>query len=464
MDTCGELEKYANDITSATNLLINQLKQACLSVHSSPSDSSSAQIDFSSDGSRELHRARHNVLSSLRQFQIFLTRPFDFIQQIASQSQLLACLRWLGDFQVLACIPLNDNAPIKDVADLTGVSESQLARIVRMTATAGFLREPRPGFIAHTALSARFVTQYSFLDAAMFLAETGVPAALQTSVATRFQGQPGRPSDAMTPYSIAFNTSQAFSLACEQRKKLQRQWPAFFRCASDAEDSITEVLSQLDWLRIGESCIVDVCARSTEMAVALTQLFPTLQCIVQLSVPSTDVSKAVEVGRPDTHNQMELEIPGALNPRISIQHCAPGSPQVVRDATIYMFRVPQVDSGGFDASQTRDVQIIPQLWAHFSILKANTAVIFLLVAQVLPDPGSVDPDIEEAACLRDLWKMQLANGHEMQVGELIEIINSVHDGFGGLVVVDKLQSRSSATMAFGIKYQAFSTSQQRLEQ
>ncbi|OTA95467.1 hypothetical protein M434DRAFT_379694 [Hypoxylon sp. CO27-5] len=458
METCSELEKYAKDITNTTDILINQLNRASLSVHSSPSDTSNARFDIPSDGPKELHRAKQNVLSSLKRLQIYLTQPFDFIQQIASQSQLLACLRWLGDFQVLPCIPLNDNAPIKDVADLTGVSETQLSRIVRMTATAGFLREPRPGFIAHTALSARFVTQYSFLDATTFLAETGVPTALQTSAAARFQGQPGRPSESTTPYSIAFNTSQAFPLACEQRKRLQRQWTAFSRCSGDVEDCITEVLGQLDWLRVGDACIVDVCAHSTETAMMLTQLFPTLQFIVQLNGPSTDMSKAVEIGRSDAHSQLDDENSSTLNSRISVQHCAPASPQVIRDAGIYMFRVPSANCGAFDPSRTRDVQILPQLWAHLGILKENTTALFLLVVRIFPDPGSVDPDIEEAACLRDLWKMQLANGHEMQVGELIEIINSVHDGFGGLVVVNKLQSRSSATMAFGIKYQAFSTS------
>lgn len=147
---------------------------------------------------------------------------------------------------------------MKDVADLIGVSEGQLSRIVRMTATAGFLREPSPGFVTHTALSARFVTQSSFLDAAMFLAETGVPAALQTSVATRLQGQPGQSPDTATAYATAFNTSQPFYLACEQRKKLQRQWPAFSRCTVDAEEGVMEVLGQLDWLRVGDACVVDV--------------------------------------------------------------------------------------------------------------------------------------------------------------------------------------------------------------
>lgn len=174
-----------------------------------------------------------------------------------SQTQLLACLRWLGEFQVLACVPLNDSVPAKDVADLTGVPETQLRRIVRMTATAGFLHEPEPGYIAHTALSAPFVTQLCYLDAAMFLAETAAPAALQMAAATKLLHN-GQAAGDTTAYALAFNTSQTFQAACEQRPKLQRQWPAFLRCAGDVDDSVPELLGRLDWLSLGSACIVDV--------------------------------------------------------------------------------------------------------------------------------------------------------------------------------------------------------------
>lgn len=117
-----------------------------------------------------------------------------------------------------------------------------------------------------------------------------------------------------------------------------------------------------------------------------------------------------------------------------------------------MFQVPPADPGPLHSA---DVTIIPTLRAHLSILKIKPAAIFVLVIQVLPNPGSIEPYIEEAARLRDLWKMQLGNGHEMQEEELIAMINSVMDGLGGLVIVDKLQSRSSATVAFKIKYQIF---------
>lgn len=180
------------------------------------------------------------------------------------QNQLLACLQWLGEFQVLACIPLSGSVPAKDVADLAGVPETQLCRVVRMTATAGFLHEPQPGHVEHTALSAPFVTKPSFLDAAMFLAETAAPTALQMAVATQRYGHSSRPSE--TAYNLAFNTSLPFQSACEQRSKLQRQWPAYLRYAGDVDDSVTEVLTRLDWLSLGNACIVDVSLRASQIS------------------------------------------------------------------------------------------------------------------------------------------------------------------------------------------------------
>ena len=158
---------------------------------------------------------------------------------------------------MLACIPLNSSVPFKQVADIVGVPEAQLCRVVHMTATAGFLQQPQIGHIAHTPLSALFVTKPSFLDAAMFLSETVAPSALHMAVATQRFGHTHRPEE--SAYNVAFNTSATFASVYEKHSKLQRQWPAYLHyIAGDVDVSIMEVLAQLDWYSIGKATIVEV--------------------------------------------------------------------------------------------------------------------------------------------------------------------------------------------------------------
>ena len=107
---------------------------------------------------------------------------------------------------------------IKDVADLSGVPEAQLARIIRLTATAGFLNEPQPTLVAHSTLSAPFVTNPSYLDAAMFLAESAAPAALEMAATTQRFGESNRPNE--SAYNVALNTTKSFHNALQGRTKL----------------------------------------------------------------------------------------------------------------------------------------------------------------------------------------------------------------------------------------------------
>ena len=170
---------------------------------------------------------------------------------------MLACLHWLGDYQILACIPLSGSVPFKDVADLAGVPDTQLCRIVRMMVIAGFLQEPQPGCVAHSSLSARFVTKPSFLDAAMFLSETAAPTALQMPLATQRFGYSQHPHE--STYNVAFTTPVTFASAFERLPKLQRQWPAYLHHVTDNVDvSVTDILSRLDWLSFGNASVVEV--------------------------------------------------------------------------------------------------------------------------------------------------------------------------------------------------------------
>ncbi|KAI0127013.1 hypothetical protein BJ170DRAFT_684584 [Xylariales sp. AK1849] len=443
MDGLEQLDACATEFSASLRVLSDYFHSPGYSHPKSTLD-----LLVPSNAPPDIHSARRSAQRSINRLLILLTDPEDLIQRLACQAQLLSCLRWLGEFQILACIPPTGSVSTKDVADLMGVEESQLTGVVRMTATAGFLHEPQPGCLSHTGLSAPFVTQLFYLDALMFLAQIVTPSALHMAVATKLHGPyegdhrgPGVPIPTnASAYAAAFHTTQTFEAVSEQQPKLQRQWPAFLRCIGDTDDSATQVLARLDWPSQGNVRIVDVAAHSTHAAQALVKLFPALQFVVQLgeTAPANEAAAQTEPGS-----------------RIVVQRRTVGTPQPIKDAAVYVLRVPP-PAPGVGLRGTDTGLVLSELRAHLAILRDRPSAIFVLAFRPVPDPGTVRPDVEALARTRDLTRMQLTGGRDTDIEGLTTMINSVHDGIGRLVVLKKLHSGTSATVAIGVKYQAAS--------
>ncbi|KAL9066490.1 MAG: hypothetical protein Q9161_007553 [Pseudevernia consocians] len=361
MTNSSQLETWSNDLAIAAKTLSDHCR--------ADSSASTPYPAFTNDAPDEADGARRNILTIATRLQTLLAEPAEFIRHLASQNQILACLKWLGEFQVLACIPLGGSIPAKEVADLAGVPETQLCRVVRMTAIAGFLHEPRPGHIAHTALSAPFVTNLSFLDTTMFLAEIAAPTALHMATATQRHGHLESPSD--------------------------------------------------------------------KAAMALAKTYPALHFIVQMIEPAQNNNGTDGAGKADD-----------FNGRITVQKRVPAAVQVIKDAAVYMLRLTT-------PSLFLPTNILGELSAHLGVLRTNTSATLILAPPLLPEPGTVDPDVEAMARLRDLSRLQLTNECGLELDELIEMVNSVHDSRGRLVVAHKLRSPNSATVALGVKYEAY---------
>ena len=174
----------------------------------------------------------------------------------------------------------------------------------------------------------------------------------------------------------------------------------------------------------------------------LADLYPALRFIVQMSEPASN-NGAVEAGKARE-----------LNRRITVQERVPGAQQTVKDAAVYILHLPTLSPGM--SSDSVPASILAELRAHLDVLRANkNSVTLILAPRLLPEPGSVDPDVEAIARMRDLSHLQLANEREMEIGELVEMVKRVHDSTGWLVVANSFRSRNSATMALSIKYQAY---------
>lgn len=400
--------RRCDDLVSAAEHFADQCRDA---ARSGPGFSETAGV-----------RAAFNCVQSL----LFQLEPTAFLQHIAQHSELLACLNWLGEFQLLAYLPLgaDDGLPIKDIAELADVSESQLHRIVRLMAMSGFLREPQPGFVAHTALSASFARRPTQLDAAMFLAETAVPCALHMAASTRRQ--------------------QSFAVDWAS-KRVERLWPTFLHALGSADD--TDVLRQMDWASIVHNStngglsgsVVDVGgppphkSKGSKFGSAavmgnLAQSHPELRFVVQTD--SLEISDSI----PVTYSN------------ITVHHRAHGASQTIKDAAVYLLRLSTT------SVMTVRSRIIAELRAHLGILQANRTALLILTSPILPESGTLPAHIEQLARLRDLSRLQLMGNGNLTLQELVDLVNSIHDGDGGLVVVKKLHAPQSAFIGLGIRY------------
>ncbi|RAH69270.1 trypacidin cluster transcriptional coactivator tpcD [Aspergillus aculeatinus CBS 121060] len=373
----------------------------------------------------EVHKARESALASLTRLQVMLAGPTDLLQNLAGQVQLLACIQWLGDSQVPACIPLDGTALIKDVSSLIGVPESQLSRVIRMATTGGFLQEPQPGHVSHSEVSAAFVTRPSYLDAAMFLAETAAPAALTKETGIKQNSD----SDGRKDESPGLSSFAAAREA--QLPRLQRQWQAYLRYGTGHVcDTATDVLTCLEGIRMAnESAVVEVGARSTERAIALATQYPSLRFTVQL--------------QSSRHDRLRTS-----NPRITIAHRQPGSPQPILNAALYILNFPIPVPGSSPALVATHLSV--ELRAHLPALRLNRSATLVVIA---PSTSDSDEGIRLTR-IRDLSLLQLARQRELGLSEVINLLNGVSDGEGRLVLVNQVRSVGKyGVTALEVKYQ-----------
>lgn len=343
---------------------------------------------------------------------------------------------------MLACVPFSGSVPIQDLADLCGVSEGQISCVIRMTAMAGFLEEPQPHQVAHTLLSAHFVHRPSLLDAIMFLAISGAPAALQMAEVTQ------RDTAATVTREISCRQviDPGATLAAapwEQRPKMQRQWATYLHyLAQEDEESVIDVLTRLDWPNLGRACVVEVDAPSCVMAGALAMLYPALHFIVQISEHSHDAASGAE-------------LPALVRARIAVQQRVSGTPPTVTNAAAYIFRLPQHCQFPSVPSPSLALRITGELRAHFGVLRANPRSILILTARPIPEPGAINPRLETLARMSDLSRLQLTNERTMPIEKLIQLLQSVGDDTGWLMVAKQLLSSDKTTVALVAKYQPY---------
>ncbi|KAH0120427.1 hypothetical protein KCU60_g884, partial [Aureobasidium melanogenum] len=410
-----------------------------------------------SRASSESLRARTSILDSSGSLQSMLRDPRGLLEHLMFQVQLLASLQWLSSFQVLACIPIEHPTTFEDVAELASVSESQLIRIARIAAMAGFLREPKPGHVVHSALSAQFVLEPFSLDALLFISDVVNPTSMQMTRATKTYGETQNPD--RTPYQLVFHTTPDSVVDT----KLRRQHAAFGRLS--AYNYVTDLSSIYDWHSLGAGIVVEVCARSVDTIAALPRLSEELEFIVQTNDSRmydhmTLLSRSDQESRSSATPLNTITLPTSAGrdnptPRVKVQYRTDGGPQTVQGATVYLCYIPP-------PSVTRNVEQVlaeldAELRSHYSVLRGCSNATMVVVMHLLPDPGVLSGHVEANLRALDILLHQLTNQRLLKEQDVLNVLGQIRDSTGRLVLVEKSVDRHRPITVLHIKAEVFPT-------
>lgn len=145
----------------------------------------------------------------------------------------------------------------------------------------------------------------------------------------------------------------------------------------------------------------------------------------------------------------------SLHRRIAVQRRRPTEPQPVKDAALYLLEPPLSPLGN---NETLSHELLTaELQSHISVLRANPFALLVLAPTLLPEPGSVNANVEVQARLRDLAHLQLSNEGALEVTELVQLVQGVSDRHGRLMVTNHLRSLDGATAALAVQYGPFAT-------
>ncbi|KAK5011228.1 hypothetical protein LTR28_004735 [Elasticomyces elasticus] len=432
MSQTSPLERHAESISAAAKSISAYCR---LTGHPQPDfDSKTKSLAIPPDAPQHVHNARHIITSATTKIQQSVTEPCEYLQKLAIHSQYLSCIQWLCGFQVLACIPLEGSVLYSEIAEIAGVPEAQLRSVARMMMTSNFLYEPRLGELAHSTLSAHFVTDPALLDSAVFMTDVSMPAAAKLARATEIFGATEQRNQ--TALNVAFETEMPFYKFVAQSPKMEKQFAAYTKnVTTNEETNIKHLLTGFSWSALNEATVIDVGAYSYDASIALALAYPKLRFVVQ------GQHEILSASTSQLYQQSE-----SVRTRITTQGHNVFTPQHVKGPDVYLLRMITYESPAAEACTI--------LHNHLDVLRANPNARLVLVVSILPTPGSIDANEEALLRVRDLTWMQVSNGRERELSDFMELFAMAGDREGRLVLKNQTRPPGSAMSILEVVYQS----------
>ncbi|GIJ86455.1 hypothetical protein Asppvi_005344 [Aspergillus pseudoviridinutans] len=347
----------------------------------------------------EVQEARQVILESAYRLQQLIIEPNQYLARLAVYPQHLAAIQWLCHFKIPSLVPHEGTISYTDLAAAAHVPLHQLKSITRMAITGNFLQEPVLNQVAHNKTSARFVSNPSLCDWALFLAEDSAPMAPKLVEATQRWGETTKKTE--TAFNLSLNTDRPFFDYLSSSPEFTQRFSGYMKNVAKGEaTNVKHLVQGYDWASLGKATVVDVGGSSGHASIALAETYSQLRFIVQ------DLPMVIETS--------QSQVPDAMRSRITFQSHDFFTPQPVRDADVYLLRMILHDWPREEAQK---------ILSHLAAALRPGARI-LVMDTVLPNPGTVPISEEALLRVRDMTMMQTFNSHERGMDEWEELVHA----------------------------------------
>ncbi|GAB1315686.1 6-hydroxytryprostatin B O-methyltransferase [Madurella fahalii] len=360
----------------------------------------------------ETEAARVAIIDDTEELRRLVLGPREYLMSY-THNELLS-QQAIARFRLAHAFAPGTEASFADIAAATGLPEVNVRQFIRHAIIKDIFIEPRPGVIAHNAVSRLLAEDPVIHDWVGASNDDLWQGAAQTCNA--LEKYPGSQEPNETGFALANNTNTTVYHVFSQFPERARRFGNAMRSFTEGTGfELSHVADNFPWGELGNGTVVDVGGSQGFACFAIARKFPALSFIVQ------DLEPVIQAA--------EKEVPTDLADRVQFMtHDFLAEDQPVKGADVYFFR--------WILHNWSDKYCVKILRSLIPALKPGAKVV--LNDNVLPQPGVLSRWQENRLRSMDLCMTELQNSHERELvdwAKVFELADSRFEFKGGQLPV-----------------------------
>ncbi|KAI1400598.1 putative O-methyltransferase [Hypoxylon fuscum] len=354
----------------------------------------------------EIVAARQAVLHDCLELRNLMLGPREYVTSF--QHNELVGQQVIMRFKLAEAVPIGGEITFAELAATTGLHEIHLRKILRLAIAQHIFSEPRPGVVAHSAVSRLIAENKVLADWLRFSTDDLWHAAYHMSDA--MAQYPGSEEPGETGFALSNKTNKGMFQFFASNPERSLRFAAAMRFFTQRPGLEPErVVNGYHWDKIGKGgsgTVVDVGGSHGKICIELARRFSLLSFVVQ------DLDEPVV-------RDAERQRPEELADRVRYMVHDFFTEQPIKGADVYFFRAVL-----HNWSDTYAVKIMQAL---IPALKLGAKIV--LNEPVVPEPDKVLPGDAARVRANDLVMLELFNGGDREMEDFKRLFAKAHSGF-----------------------------------